>query len=266
MTRLLVVAGLLILGSACVDLRLRLELARDGGGHLQSSITLGPKTTELVVAGGGQALFNQMVPPAPEIARSELREAGVRRLRVGTELGQQWSGHTELRFDDLAAVDRMIERGAVQAPHFSLAGMSGGTWELRSQPATPGRAMDFDRLPGGPNGMFSELENMGEDRQMALALGLLGELASFRVVIEMEVPGDVVEVSPTEGVEVEGGLVRWTYDMKSLGGPLAEGLKQGFEGGGPPVDGAGLPPMALDGTRVRFMPRRPMPPDAAWPR
>lgn len=261
MIRLVGLAAVLAVSVACVDLRLRLELARDGSGRFESDVKLGPKTTDLMRQGGGDLVFNQLMPAASSIEPKALKALGVEKLDVvvGDEAG--WSGHTALRFRSLSAVDQLVERGALESPRFALRPVANGTWEVSS--ARGASSSPFDRQ--APEDMFSGLEDLGEDEMMGLMLGLLGELSMFRVVMELEVPGEVVEVTPLEGAEVTGGTVRWTLDLGKTAGAALAGLGKELGGqGGPPLPP--LPTFAGESFQVRFMPARPMKPAAAWPR
>lgn len=215
MGRLFVVSLALIASTGCFQADTHIVLAPDGSGTFKASSHFTPGAAKalreldaLQPEQHGLAKIEAALPHKPSAEEKKaLAAAGLHDVKVKVEDSAKALGaDLSLRFDAVGAIAALSTISGSDVPELTLVGSQGSsTLKLKTNPAP---AATSDAPP-------AEISPEITEKATAIASGLMAEASSFRVVVTLEVPGDVTAATPDFAV-VDGRTVTWTVDAAMM--------------------------------------------------
>jgi hypothetical protein len=248
--KLSVVAAAVALSTGCIEFDSKLALNNDGSGGFSTHIFIGPTLVKMMDAIGGAspafgAMMSDGAPKKPNgAARKQLAAAGLTDVVVSAKQSKKgWTWDEAASFGAPSALSALTETVGGAVPQASIFALEDGTYVLQW---TPGKNEAAEPKPEAPEmdpeavqKMMSEMGDIGD---------MFAEMATFRMAISAQVPGEVLSFDPSWG-KVEGNGVTWSISATEI-------MAMGGGGGSPDLP---------DAFRIRFRPASPLPAEVISP-
>jgi hypothetical protein len=110
MTRLLFVASLLVLGTACFQSTAQLTLTAQGAGHWEQSVLVEPVTSSVMaMRAKADSEFKETLSPA-KIDHEKLAAGGLTAVQAELEDGERWRMHVAADFARPESLSWLLNR------------------------------------------------------------------------------------------------------------------------------------------------------------
>jgi hypothetical protein len=248
--KLSVVAAAVALSTGCIEFDSKLALNNDGSGGFSTHIFIGPTLVRMMDAIGGASpafgsLMSDGAPKKPNgAARKQLAAAGITDVVVSAKQSKKgWTWDEAASFTSPSALAAMGETVGGAVPAATIFALEDGTYVLEW---TPGKQGDEEPKPTtpemSPDAIQKVMSEMGDIGDM------FAEMATFRMGVRADVPGEILSFDPAWG-KAEGGGVAWSISATEI-------MAMGGGGGGPELP---------DAFRVRFRTVNPLPAEIVSP-
>ena len=242
MTRLLFVASLLVLGTACFQSKAQLTLTAQGSGHWEQTVLVEPVTSSmLALRAKDDPAFKETLSPA-KIDQEKLAAEGLTGVAAEMTDGDRWKMHAAADFARPESLSWLLTRNDADADPIDLREVGPNEYVLTL-------ALDSDdekKEDDGPGPM----DKMPEKKKQKLLGELFLEIGKLELVQAIDVPGEILEVTPASG-QISGHTATWTLGAKDVMGGIGEALEAPAE-----------PPPPRNHFTVRFRTEAPLPPEA----
>ena len=238
--------------AGCIDADIQTTLAADGSGTMSVRMGLTPGMVEVVTKmkeldpkdNTLDELQMIEVSEPTEEERAAMKEAGIELLDLASEASEKAiSSRFKIAFKSLSGLEHMdailADGKDNPASGMRLTKEEDGTYVLAMSGGS-----DDDDDPFGLEDMDEdededeageEISAEEEARRTALAMEMMGkmmaEVANLKMVIGMEVPGEVVSFTPASLGKKDGGKVTWTLDFAAMMAASASGEEPSMEEG-----------------------------------
>lgn len=242
MTRLLFVASLLVLGTACFQSTAQLTLTAQGSGHWEQSVLVAPVTSSiLAMRAKADPEFKETLSPA-KIDHEKLAAEGLTGVAADLDDGERWTMHVAADFARPESLSWLLNRNDSAADPIDLRAVGPNEYVLTLALDSEDEKKDDDQP--------SPMDKMPEKKKQKLLGELFLEIGELELVQSVEVPGEILEVTPATG-QISGHTATWTLGAKDVMGGIGEALEAPAE-----------PPPPRNRFSVRFRTEAPLPPEA----
>lgn len=242
MTRLLFVASLLVLGTACFQSTAQLTLTAQGSGHWEQSVLVEPVTSSvLAMRAKTDSAFKETLSPA-RIDHEKLAAEGLTHVAAEMTDGDRWQMHAAADFARPESLSWLLTRNDADADPIDLREVGPNEYVLTLALDSDDKKKDGDQP--------SPMDKMPEKKRQKLIADLFIEIGKLELVQAIDVPGEILEVTPASG-QISGHTATWTLGAKDVMGGIGEALEAATE-----------PPPPRNHFTVRFRTEAPLPPEA----
>ena len=223
------VVAIVLANTACFEISSSVKVAADGKTDLVVSTLIQQKLIPILEKMGSskgelETKFTDQMPKelkADDLAALTAAGGKVNKLTSSRDdAGVHWD--VDLTFDQLSGLSK-VTSGALEStvPEILVEDLGGGTYKMTFHAA---------KGPTDPTAAPSEeapkaKEKKKSKKQQAAAMDALGELMGtmldMRVSFAVDVPGEIVSITPPEG-SYAGSHASWTFDGASIQAQMAE--------------------------------------------
>jgi len=223
------VAAIVLANTACFEITSSVKVAADGKTDLVVSTLIQQKLITILQKMGSskgdlETKFTEQMPTElkPEDAAALTAAGGkVNKLTSSRDdAGLHWD--VDLSFDQLSGLSK-VTSGALEStvPEILVEDLGAGTYKMTFHaakgPADP-TAAPADATPKAKEKKKSKKEQAADME----ALGeLMGTMIDMRISFAVDVPGEILSVTPAEG-KFSGGHAAWTFDGASIQAQMAD--------------------------------------------